>query len=237
MTNNISLIITISSAVAIGLYLKQASHVSVSPLVWLGSFACLLLVAHALRAVLSLYEGTLLKVDRSYTWRAFVCMLVSTLLLIGVMSYMDDKIKTKELPLGVVTFEFGMTNQGMQRIKSAWTREQELWVAFLQGTDHLFMLLYSNTLAMGCFFVGHGSELSFDLAALQYIAAICDVFEGIFLHQVLLAKDVNSLDERMPLGAAMTATIKFCLILSGLLYFTVASVLSLCASKAQSKMQ
>jgi len=165
---------------------------------------------------------------------AFALVTSVTLVCMAGMGYMDSKFRTPELPLGVVTFEFGFTSAKMKTIINAWSREQLVWVVYAQGTDNLFMFLYSNAIALGCLVAGGRSARAYDIAVLQYVAGLLDFLEGVFLHLVLIEPNLDKLDERIPLGAGISAAIKFAFIIVGFIYFFSVLALSRAASPASS---
>lgn len=207
-----------SAGVAVLAHAQQAPHVKVSPfLLAILSFWGCFIIANTLRGLVrSLFSS----LSSRQIEVGFLTFFVLTLLCSVALDYMGQQISTAELPLGIVSFELAFTVERMKAIRVAWTPVQLIWVAFLQGTDHLFMLLYPTTLAMGCIYFGSGTSFAYDLAALQYVAAILDVLEGVFLHVILISPDLSLVDERIPLGAGICAAIKFLFVVAGIHYIT-----------------
>lgn len=151
---------------------------------------------------------------------AFYASVVASMATMFGMGLIDEHIRTKEAVYGVVSLELAFSNARAKAILDSWSPQQKVWAGFSLGTDHLFMAVYSTALALGCLHVGRGSDAAIQIASLQYIAAISDFLEGMFLLAVLVHSD-GLLDERLIVGAGVCATIKFALIALGMLYMLV----------------
>ena len=129
----LALLTLVSSGVAFAVFLWFAGHVKVSVEIWISSVILLLVAGFAIRTILlSQIRGVLTSMSRS-SFRKLVALFVfQTCVVIGAMSYLDSKARTPELPLGIVSFEFGFTNRGMKKIVDSWSQEQLIWAVFLQ---------------------------------------------------------------------------------------------------------
>lgn len=121
--------------------------------------------------------------------------------------------------MGIVSYEFVWTVENAKRMREAWSPRAQIFVSYSLGVDHLFMVLYSSSIALGCVMIGKGAELAIDMAALQFLAGILDFLEGLFLYAILIQVDMDNLDARIPMGATVCASMKFSFVLIGFIYF------------------
>jgi hypothetical protein len=140
----------------------------------------------------------------------------------GVLGWVDRRITNPEVPRGIVSFELAGTTAAAQRMVDSWTGTAPLWVAFSNGFDYLFMLLYSTTIALGCLWAagrygGRGSALErigVPLAWAQWIAGGLDAIENVALTRMLVA----GVADPWPGIAWWAAAPKFLIVLLGLAY-------------------
>ena len=117
----------------------------------------------------------------------------------------------------------------LQAIIDAWNENDRIRAGFSLGFDYLYMPVYSTTIALACVMaVGvlkrrawHTSGIL--LAWGLWIAALCDATENLALLTELLGNNVAP----WPQVAQICATLKFGLILLGLLYVVAGVVLRL----------
>ncbi len=125
-------------------------------------------------------------------------------------------------PPGIVAFELAGNIATAQAIVSSWGPTARLLVAFGLGLDYLYMLAYSTVVGFACIWAGRMlkaahwrlASLGTTLAWGLWLAALFDATENI----ALLTQLVNSVMEPYPQIAAVCASLKFALILLGLLY-------------------
>jgi len=101
-----------------------------------------------------------------------------------------------------------------------WDATEKLWAAFSLGLDFLYLVSYAAFFALGCVEIANRfqylplAKLGIVLAWGQGVAAGFDSLENISLFAILL----GSQNEILALVARVLATLKFALILAGLLY-------------------
>jgi hypothetical protein len=162
-------------------------------------------------------------VPNEYRKRLFFTFLFPTLLLFAVFRVLDQPLQTPAAPNGIVSFELVRTPDAAEYMLSSWSREEKFNAAFGLGIDYLFMPLYSFALAFGTLLAaGRHSGWIKSLGAVAgygaFVAALFDAVENFALFQVLLGAYQSS----YPAIAATCATIKFGLLIFGLVYaFTI----------------
>jgi hypothetical protein len=149
----------------------------------------------------------------------FWCFLVACLVAMLGMGLIDEQIKTKEAPLGIMSFQQAFTPEKAAAILDAWTHKQKIWVGFSLGADHLLMPLYAFTIALGCMVVGTGAEVAIDMASAQFVAAILDFLEGLFCFSMLMSD--GPVNPQISLGAGVCCTLRYILIFAGTLYIAM----------------
>jgi hypothetical protein len=168
----------------------------------------------------------------------FFAFLAGTLVLFAVFRALDVPLRTPAAPNGIVSFELAGTPFRAQAILDSWldvgylighgpgqiapyfVSLAYLFAAFGLGLDYLFMPLYASALAMGILLAaGRHPGRFFALGAWlgwgAYAAALFDAIENFALVRMLLWNQVWS---PYPQLAAFSATVKFGLLLVGLLY-------------------
>jgi len=163
----------------------------------------------------------------------FLALLIWSLVLFAVMQVLNAPLKTSAAPAGIVSFELAGTVEKARLILSSWDEHYNpilgysvveffippLYAAFGLGFDYLFMPSYALAIALGVllaagrhrgWFASFGAWLGWG----ALVAALCDAVENIALFKLLL----NNLVYPWPQAAAVSATIKFALILLGILY-------------------
>lgn len=154
--------------------------------------------------------------------RAFVPFLAFTLLVMAVLAGIDRRITTTAVPRGIVSFEVAGDPATAQRMMDSWDARARLHVAFSNGIDYLFMVLYSTTIALACLWAASVyARYSSVLAAAgvwlawgQWLAALLDATENVAL-TVMIFGGVRA---PWPALAWWCAVPKFALIVAGLLY-------------------
>jgi hypothetical protein len=168
----------------------------------------------------------------------FWAFLTGTLVLFAVFRILDAPLRTPAAPDGIVSFELAGTPFQAQAILESWQQAASLasdvagepvpalasrvysFAAFGLGLDYLFMPVYATALALGILLVaGRHKGWFFTLGAWlgwgAYAAALFDALENYALARMLLENQVWS---PFPELAAYSATVKFGLLLLGLVY-------------------
>jgi hypothetical protein len=159
--------------------------------------------------------------DKRVRW--FVPLLIATLLLTFLFRFIGPTQPT------IVDFELAGSVSNAQTIINAWSETDRIRAGFSLGIDYLYMPVYSTTIALACVLaVGvlkskTWRSIGLLLAWGLWIAALFDAIENIALFTELLGNNVAP----WPQIAQICATIKFGLILAGLVYAAVGLVLRL----------
>jgi hypothetical protein len=154
----------------------------------------------------------------------FLGFLLATLVCAAALAVLDAPLHTSAAPSGIVSFELAWSVESADTMLRSWDTKARISAACLQGLDYLFLCLYSLTLALGCLqardkFRARGWRLASAgvvLAWLSLVAGACDAIENAPLAMMVLSGEARS---PLPQVAAIFATIKFALVLVGLLYW------------------
>ena len=176
-------------------------------------------------------------VSAVYRKRLFFLFLFLTMLLFAVFRVLDEPLRTP-FPLasnGIVSFELAFRPIKAFQIMVAWSNPQSyilppvpsvyetspqlMYAAFGLGLDYLFMPSYAFALAFGTLLAaGRHSGWLKSLSAVAgygaFAAALFDAVENFALFRVLLGSVYSPYSEI----AAICATIKFALLIFGLIY-------------------
>ena len=158
--------------------------------------------------------------------RFFLTFLFLTLILFAIFRVLDKPLQTDYAPSGIVSFELAGSPQNAAHIVLTWTETAMLNAAFGLGIDYLFMPVYAFSLAFGSLLAAgrHGGWLK-SLGAVAgygaFAAALFDAVENYALFQILL----GAFNSSYPAIAAVCATVKFALLVFGLVYAVVGGVI------------
>ena len=164
----------------------------------------------------------------------FFAFLAGTLILFAVFRVLDTPLRTPAAPNGIVSFELAGTPSKTEAIIDSWritglliTRVEPgivsravAFAAFGLGIDYLFVPVYATALALGILLAAGRHKGWFGMLGTwlgwgAYTAALFDAVENYALARMLLMNQVWS---PYPQVAAICATVKFGLLLLGLLY-------------------
>lgn len=152
-------------------------------------------------------------------WPAFAL----ALLVMAAFRVIDVPLQTPSAPNGIVSYELAGSAPAAQAMIDSWDAQARLYAAFGLGLDYLFMLSYALAIGLGAAWAGRqlgsgrrwpvslGRVLAWGLG----LAALLDAVENIALLKMLL---VGTASAPWPAVAAVCATIKFALVLAGLVY-------------------
>lgn len=155
--------------------------------------------------------------------RVFVSLLVATLVLTFLFRFIGPDKPT------IVEFELAGSVRNAQAIINAWNETDRIRAGFSLGIDYLYMPIYSTTIALACVLAAGvlksqaWRSIGVLLAWGLWTAAIFDATENVALFTELLGNNVAP----WPSIAQICATIKFGLILAGLLYAAIGLVMRL----------
>jgi hypothetical protein len=157
----------------------------------------------------------------SLSGRVFVLLLILTLIVMTVLYVTGLPLNTAAAPQGIVSYEFAGSVEQARAMLDSWANARAQ-AGFNLGFDFVYMLLYSTTIAVACGWAGRvlrdrrwplGALASW-LAPGQWLAALFDATENVALTVLLF----GTLSEPWPQVAAACATIKFALIIAGLVF-------------------
>ena len=159
--------------------------------------------------------------------RLFWALFAGTAAAMVVLQVVGGPLQTAAAPQGIVSFEFARTVANAQAIVDSWDAAARIHAGFSLGFDYLFMPLYSTTIGLACLWAGSAlrqrgwrlAGLGVPLAWVLWLAAIVDAVENVALWRLLEGSAAP-----WPAIAWWAATIKFSLILLGLLYTLLALV-------------
>ena len=155
--------------------------------------------------------------------RVFVPLLIATLVITFLFRFIGPAQPT------IVDFELAGSVPKAQAIIDAWHEYDRIRAGFSLGFDYLYMPVYSTTIAVACVMAAGvwkrtaWHTIGLLLAWGLWIAAVSDATENLALLIELLGNNVAP----WPQIAQICATIKFGLILLGLLYVVAGVVLRL----------
>lgn len=149
--------------------------------------------------------------------KTFFALLALTLGLVGVFRLLDAPLRNPVSPSGIVSFELAGTMERADAIIQSWDARAQLFAAFGLGFDYLFLIVYGITISLGVLMAGekHGRKF---VKVGNYLgwgvlfAALLDALENLALWRLLS----GWAQPHCPLVAAISAKIKFSLLLLGL---------------------
>ena len=153
----------------------------------------------------------------------FIPLLIATLVITFLFRFIGPAQPT------IVDFELAGSVPKAQAIVDAWNENDRIRAGFSLGFDYLYMPVYSTTIALACVMAAGVLKrrswitLGLLLAWGLWIAAISDATENLALFAILLGSNIAP----YPQVAQICATIKFGLILVGILYVVAGIVLRL----------
>jgi hypothetical protein len=155
--------------------------------------------------------------------RVFVPLLIATLIITFLFRFIGPAQPT------IVDFELAGSVDKAAQIITAWNENDRIRAGFSLGFDYLYMPVYATTIALACVMtVKAAKRQAWHISGLLlawglWLAALFDAIENLALFTELLGSNVAP----YPQIAQICATIKFGLILLGLLYVVVGVVLRL----------
>lgn len=149
--------------------------------------------------------------------RVFLPLLIATLLITFAFRFIGPVKPT------IVDFELAGSVDKANDIITAWTPLERIHAGFSLGFDYLYMPIYSTTIALACVWAatvirsGAWRPIGLALAWGLWLAALFDAIENLALLGNLFGTPLDP----YPQVAALCATLKFTLIVLGLLYVLV----------------
>ena len=153
--------------------------------------------------------------------RVFVPWLIATLLMTFLFRFIGPAKPS------IVDYELAGSVSKATEIINAWNENDRIRAGFSLGVDYLYMPVYSTTIALACVW-GAGvlknkswRTIGMLLAWGLWAAAIFDAIENLGLVVSLFGSPVDP----WPLVSQVCATLKFALIIVGLVYIVVGAIL------------
>ena len=149
----------------------------------------------------------------------FLTFLALTIILFALFRVLDEPLRTPAAPNGIVSFELAWQPGASQAMVDSWSEYARLLAAFGLGIDYLFMPIYALALSLGILLAAgrHTGGFARLGAWMGWAALVAPLFDAVenygLLHSLL-----SPLFSLWPLIASICATIKFTLLLLGLLY-------------------
>jgi hypothetical protein len=149
----------------------------------------------------------------------FLPLLALTLVLFAVFRVLDTPLRTAAAPNGIVSFELAGSPGNAQAMVASWSEYARLFAAFGLGIDFLFMPIYALALSLGILLAAgrHPGKFESFGVWMGWGALIAPLFDAVenygLLHSLL-----SPLFSLWPVGSAVSATIKFFLLIIGLAY-------------------
>lgn len=147
----------------------------------------------------------------------FYFFLVVTLFIFGIFQFLDQPLRTPAAPNGIVSYELAGSLENAQSMLNSWDEKARLAAAFGLGFDYLFMPVYALALSLGLLLVGAEKPKAYHtltswLGWGVFVAAGFDAIENYALWLILNGE----VSAALPPIAGMCATIKFILLIAGL---------------------
>lgn len=150
---------------------------------------------------------------------------VAALAIMLTLNFINAPLQTDSAPLGIISFEFAGDVDTAQAVIESWSFQAQKQAAFSIGYDYLFLVTYSTAIALACIwtskFVDPANTALINAGVLlawgQWLAALCDGVENAALFISLVQQPISPLPEI----ARIAASLKFVLILLGLIYVTL----------------
>jgi hypothetical protein len=150
-----------------------------------------------------------------------------TILIFGVFRLLDEPLRTDSAPSGIVSFELAGQVESAQAMINSWDADARLFAAFGLGFDYLFMPAYALALSLGLLLAINDRKNRYGAFAAWMgwgvlAATLFDAVENYALWRELIGPVVVP----FPQIAAFCATVKFILLISGLVTALSAKLLS-----------
>lgn len=164
--------------------------------------------------------------NRSTLKQIFWALLILALVSLGALGLIDEGIKTRSAPLGIVSFELCAYSHACGDILQSWNPLAKQLAMLSLGVDYLFMALYPATIFVGLLLVSSLVPARFRQFTVwsawwAWVAGFADAFENYFLAQMVLTQSVDGL----AWPAALAATLKFAVVGHTLVWLMVAFAL------------
>ena len=160
--------------------------------------------------------------------RAFVPLLVITLVVMASLQALGSPLKTDVAPAGIVSFEFAGELSEARSMVESWGQKGQVYAGLNLGLDYLFLVVYASAIGLGCVLMSRRLSEQVEymgtwgvvLAWGQLAAALLDGIENYALIRVLLGSE----QRLWPVVARWCAVPKFLTVAAGLLYVIIGTM-------------
>jgi len=157
---------------------------------------------------------------------ALYVFLFLTISLFAVFRVLDQPLRTPAAPNGIVSFELAGSPAVAQSMLDSWNEQAKQYLAFGLGLDYLFMPTYAIALGLAILLAAsrHAGWIKSLGAAAgwgAFVATLFDATENFALWKILLGEIIQQWTQL----TAVCASIKFGLLIAGLVYVFVAAFL------------
>ena len=149
----------------------------------------------------------------------FFTFLMLTIILFALFGIIGAPLQTPAAPNGIVSFELAWSPGNSVDMVNSWSEYARLLAAFGLGVDYLFMPVYALALSLGILLAAsrHTGAFAKLGAWMGWAALVAPIFDAVenygLLHSLL-----TPLFSLWPLIASVCASLKFTLLILGLLY-------------------
>lgn len=136
-----------------------------------------------------------------------------------IFLFLDRPAQTQSAPSGIVSFELAGSVANAQAMMDSWNDTARINIAFGLGFDFLFMPVYAGALSLGVLLAEDRRKGSWTVIGKvvgwgAFVAIVFDSIENIALFSILQ----GHITSPYPQLAAWCASIKFLLIICGIVY-------------------
>jgi hypothetical protein len=162
--------------------------------------------------------------------RAFVISALLAVFVMLILQVLGRPLITEAAPAGIVSFELAGNILAAERMLESWGDAGRVYAGLSLGLDYLFLATYAFGIGLGCVLVARSlsqrsrflTAAGIVLAWAQFGAALLDGLENYALIRVLL----GSQHKLWSLLAQLWASLKFLLVVLGLVYVVFGAVLA-----------
>lgn len=146
----------------------------------------------------------------------------------------NQPLQNDAAPLGILSLQFAGRLSAAAAIVDSWGGTERIYAGFNLGLDYIYLVAYSLFLGSTCSYLARArhdsrpwfSVIGFLLAWAMFAAAALDMVENYALLRLLL----GSMSAHWPMLGTTCATLKFGIILAGVIYMAVGLLIKLAHS-------
>lgn len=164
--------------------------------------------------------------------------MAGTVTVMCVLTYLDQHLKSSAAPYGIVSFEFAGNLATATLIVKDWGEPGRVLAGFHLGLDYLFLCLYPIFISLGCALAAtHLRQTHKRLAYVGLVLSWAQIPAGLFdaiENWALLNLLRGSACTFLPRLAWWCAAVKFIIVISGLTFLVLISILLVIAYRQKS---